>query len=59
MCERGYAILLWYDDSVVGIYTVVRSMERVESMCDALLKSPNYPDEFNAVSWMPTFIEGE
>lgn len=32
MCERGYAILLWYDDSVVGIYTVVRSMERVESL---------------------------
>lgn len=59
MCERGYAILLWYDDSVVGIYTVVRSMERVESMCDSLLKSPGYPDEFNAVSWMPTFIEGE
>ena len=56
MCERGYAILLWYDDSVVGIYTVVRSMERVESVCDSLLKSPDYPAEFNAVSWMPTFI---
>ena len=59
MCERGYAILLWHDDSVVGIYTVVRSMERVESVCYSLFKSPDYPAEFNAVSWMPTFIEGE
>ena len=59
MCERGYAILLWHDDSVVGIYTVVRSMERVESVCYSLLKSPDYPAEFNSVSWMPTFIEGE
>lgn len=59
MCERGYAILLWYDDNVVGIYTVVRSMERVESVCDSLRKSPDYLTEFNGVSWMPTFIESE
>lgn len=59
MSSRGYAILLWYDDSVVGVYTVVRSMERVEALLGSLLKSPNYPNEFNAVSWMPTFIEDE
>lgn len=58
MCERGYAILLWYDDSVVGIYTVVRSMERVAALCESLPKELD-PSEVNAVSWMPTFIEGE
>lgn len=58
MCERGYAILLWYEDSVVGVYTVVRSMERVASVCESLLKD-NDGSEYDAVSWMPTFIEGE
>lgn len=58
MCERGYAILLWYDDSVVGVYTVVRSMERVAELCESLSKELD-SSEFNAVSWMPTFIEGE
>lgn len=58
MCERGYAILLWYDDSVVGVYTVVRSMERVEAACESALKESD-PSEVNGVSWMPTFIEGE
>ena len=58
MCERGYAILLWYDDNVVGIYAVVRSMERVEELCESLPKELD-SSEVNAVSWMPTFIEGE
>lgn len=58
MCERGYAILLWYDDSVVGVYTVVRSMERLEALLESLSKELD-PSEVNGVSWMPTFIEGE
>lgn len=58
MCERGYAILLWYDDSVVGVYTVVRSMERLETLLESLPKELD-PSEVNGVSWMPTFIEGE
>ena len=58
MCERGYAILLWYDDSVVGVYTVVCSMERLEALLESLPKELD-PSEVNGVSWMPTFIEGE
>ena len=58
MCERGYAILLWSDDSVVGVYTVVRSMERLEALLESLPKELD-PSEVNGVSWMPTFIEGE
>lgn len=58
MCERGYAILLWYDVSVVGVYTVVRSMERVEALLESLPKEFD-PSEVNGVTWMPTFIEGE
>lgn len=58
MCERGYAILLWYDDSVVGVYTIVRSMERAAALCESLPKELD-SSEVNAVSWMPTFIEGE
>lgn len=58
MCERGYAILLWYDDSVVGIYTVVRSMEQLEALLESLPKELD-PSEVNGISWMPTFIEGE
>lgn len=58
MCERGYAILLWYDDNVVGVYTVVRSMERLEALLESLPKELD-PSEANGVSWMPTFIEGE
>lgn len=58
MDERGYAILLWHNDTLVGIYAVVRSMEQAENMCECLLKDIKY-SEFDSASWMPTFIEGE
>lgn len=58
MCEHGYAILLWYDDSVVGVYTVVRSLERAVALCESLPKELD-SSEVNGITWMPIFNEGE
>lgn len=58
MCERGYAILLWHNEEFVGVYTVVRSMEQAEAMCEQIIAG--YENcGFNCASWTPTFIEGE
>lgn len=59
MNSRGYAILLWNNNTLVGVYAVVRNMEEADAVCGQLLNKDISYSEYDCVSWMPTFIEDE